>query len=42
MYQYFDDNTTLETRGAFLDMSKAFEKVWHGEVFLDMSKASTE
>ena len=27
MYQYFDDG--LEVRGIFLDISKAFDKVWH-------------
>ena len=25
----FDTNPSLEVRGAFLDLSKAFEKVWH-------------
>ena len=25
----FDCNPTLETRVVFLDISKAFEKVWH-------------
>ena len=27
MYQYFDDG--LEVRGIFLDISKAFDNVWH-------------
>ena len=27
IYQYFDDN--LEVRTVFLDISKAFDKVWH-------------
>ena len=32
MYQSFDDN--LEVRAVFLDISKAFDKVWHkGTVF---------
>ena len=28
LYKAFDACPTLETRGVFLDMSKAFEKVW--------------
>jgi hypothetical protein len=29
IYEAFDGNPSLETRGVFLDMSKAFDKVWH-------------
>ena len=29
IYQAFDGNPSLETRGVFLDISKAFDKVWH-------------
>ena len=29
VYKAFDDYLTLETCGVFLDMSKAFDKVWH-------------
>lgn len=29
IYKAFDGNTSLEIRGVFLDMSKAFNKVWH-------------
>ena len=29
IYQSFDVNPSLETRGVFLDISKAFDKVWH-------------
>ena len=29
LYKSFDANPTLETRGVFLDISKAFDKVWH-------------
>ena len=29
LYKGFDAYPTLETRGVFLDMSKAFDKVWH-------------
>ena len=25
----FDDNPTVNVRGIFLDISKAFDKVWH-------------
>ena len=29
IHSFFDDYSSLETRGVFLDMSKAFDKVWH-------------
>ena len=29
IYSSFDSNPTLEVRGVFLDISKAFDKVWH-------------
>ena len=29
IYKSFDCNPSLETRGVFLDISKAFDKVWH-------------
>ena len=29
IYKSFDGNPSLETRGVFLDISKAFDKVWH-------------
>ena len=29
LYKAFDAYPTLETRGVFIDMSKAFDKVWH-------------
>ena len=29
MYKAFDAYPTLDARGVFLDMSKAFDKVWH-------------
>ena len=29
IYTAFDCNPSLETRGVFLDISKAFDKVWH-------------
>ena len=29
IYKAFDSNPSLEIRGVFLDLSKAFDKVWH-------------
>ena len=29
IYKVFDTNPSLEVRGVFLDLSKAFDKVWH-------------
>ena len=29
IYKAFDANTSLEVRVVFLDLSKAFENVWH-------------
>ena len=29
IYKSFDSNPSLETRGLFLDISKAFDRVWH-------------
>ena len=29
IYKVFDGNPSLETRSVFLDISKAFDKVWH-------------
>ena len=29
IYNAFDANPSLEVRGVFLDLSKAFDKVWH-------------
>ena len=29
IYRAFDANRSLEVRGVFLDLSKAFDKVWH-------------
>ena len=30
IYRAFDDNPSLEVRGVFLDLSKAFDQIWHG------------
>ena len=35
IYSAFDAYPTLESRGVFLDMSKAFDKVWHEGLFLN-------
>ena len=29
IYKSFDENPSLEARGIFLNMSKAFDRVWH-------------
>ena len=29
VFQSFDSNPSLEVRGVFLDISKAFDRVWH-------------
>ena len=29
IYKVFDANPSLEVRAVFLDLSKAFDKVWH-------------
>ena len=29
IYAFFDANPSLEVRGVFLDISKAFDRVWH-------------
>ena len=29
IFQLFDSNPSLEVRGVFLDISKAFDRVWH-------------
>ena len=30
IYKAFDANPSLEVRGVFLDLSKTFDKFWHG------------
>ena len=34
IYKAFDGNPSLEIRGVFLDVSKAFDKVWHEGLLL--------
>ena len=36
IYEAFDGNTSLETRGIFLDISKAFDRVWHKGLLLKL------
>ena len=36
IYQGFDCSTSVETRGVFLDMSKAFDKVWYEGILLKL------
>ena len=38
IYTAFDANPTLESCGVFLDMSKAFDKVWHEGSFLNLNQ----
>ena len=35
IYKSFDVNPSLEVRGIYLDMSKAFNRVWHEGSFLN-------
>ena len=36
IYSAFDCNPSLGVRGVFLDLSKAFDKVWHDGTFLEI------
>ena len=38
LYKAFDAYPTLETSGVFLDMSKAFDKVWHEGLIFNLSQ----
>ena len=36
IFEAFDCNPTLEVRSVFLDISKAFDKVWHEDVLFEL------
>ena len=40
IYTSFDYDLTLEVRGVFLDMSKAFDKVWHEGLIYKLRQVS--
>ena len=38
----FDENPTVDVRGVFLDISKAFDKVWHDEIIFKLKSYGVE
>ena len=38
IYKAFDANPSLEVRAVFLDLSKAFDKVWHGGLMYKLKR----
>ena len=38
----FDNNPTIDVRGVFLDIFKAFDKVWHDAFILELKSYGVE
>ena len=38
----FDENPIVDVRGVFLDLSKAFDKVWHDGIIFNLKAYSVE
>ena len=42
IFSAFDANSSLEICGVFLDLSKAFDRVWHGGLLYKLKSNGTE
>ena len=38
----FDENPTVDVRGFFLDISKAFDKIWHDGIIFKLKSCGVE